>query len=68
MISQDAMDTHIPGDLIGISLLMNILGKRPYLLQVVILSHLKHCASVLNGSLCRGMAKSVENAGSGRDV
>ena len=27
MISQDAMDTHIPGDLIGISLLVNILGK-----------------------------------------
>lgn len=30
MISHDAMDTHILGDLIGISLLMNILGKRPY--------------------------------------
>lgn len=31
MISHDAMDMHIPGDLIGISLLMDVLGSRLYL-------------------------------------
>lgn len=30
MIFHDAMDTHIPGVLIGISPLMDVLGSRPY--------------------------------------